>query len=258
MALQLLTVGADPELFLTDGKNLIPSIGLLGGTKEEPNPVEKGAIQEDNVLAEFNIDPVTNEDMFVDHLETVMGELGKVVAPLKLKVLSSAHFSLPELVRFGPQALQFGCDPDVNAWTGEFNQAPDPTSTMRTAGGHIHVGIDAPEDDFRSRANVVKLMDIYLGVPSVLLDADNERRKMYGKAGACRFKPYGVEYRTLSNFWLQSEASIRWAYRQTQQAVDSFDNLDELLVRFPPELIQNTINNSDVDAAQRICKELQI
>jgi hypothetical protein len=42
------------------------------------------------------------------------------------------------------------------------------------------------------------------------------RRELYGKAGAFRPKPYGVEYRVLSNRWLNSEALIRWVYNQSQ------------------------------------------
>jgi hypothetical protein len=154
--------------------------------------------------------------------------------------------------------MEFGCEPDINAWAEDYNSAPDASSTLRTAGGHIHVGFQFEEGDYKTQFNVVKLMDIFLGIPSVLLDKDSQRRQLYGKAGACRLKEYGIEYRTLSNFWLESDDSQRWAYRQTQRAGEEFDNLDELLAQFPPELIQKTINESHVDNAQRICKELQI
>jgi hypothetical protein len=33
-------------------------------------------------------------------------------------------------------------------------------------------------------------------------DKDTERRKLYGKPGAFRPKPYGCEYRVLSNAWV--------------------------------------------------------
>lgn len=260
MPLKLCTVGADPEVFLKNQFNIVSAIGLLGGTKEAPLPVKKGAIQEDNVLAEFNIDPVTTEDMFVSHIDTVMKELHEKVKPhgLSLLVQSSHDFDIMELIAGGEQALQFGCEPDMNAWTSEFNPAPDASATLRTAGGHIHLGLDVPERDIDTRLRTVKLMDIFVGIPSVLLDADNKRRAMYGKAGACRIKPYGVEYRTLSNFWLKTEASQRWAYQQTQRAVREYDNLDDILRKLSPEVIQNTINNSDVDMAQRICADLRI
>lgn len=260
MPLKLNTVGADPELFLKNQFNIVSAVGLLGGTKEAPLPVLKGAIQEDNVLAEFNIDPVTTENMFVNHIDTVMRQLAERVKPhgLSLLVQSSHDFDIMELMESGEQALRFGCEPDMNAWTTETNPPPDSTTTLRTAGGHIHLGIDVPERDIDTRLRTVKLMDIFVGIPSVLLDTDNQRRALYGKAGACRIKPYGVEYRTLSNFWLKSEESQRWAYRQTHRAVQEYDNLDDILRNISPEVIQNTINHSDIDMAQRICADLRI
>jgi hypothetical protein len=42
---------------------------------------------------------------------------------------------------------------------------------------------------------------------------------MYGAAGAFRPKPYGVEYRVLSNAWLQSEELMAWVYRTTTKAI---------------------------------------
>ena len=39
-------------------------------------------------------------------------------------------------------------------------------------------------------------MDLFLGVPSILIDPDTERRKMYGKAGDYRLKEYGRRNKT--------------------------------------------------------------
>ena len=38
---------------------------------------------------------------------------------------------------------------------------------------------------------MVKLLDIFLGIPSVIIDPDKKRRKLYGKAGAFRLTKYG-------------------------------------------------------------------
>ena len=51
-------------------------------------------------------------------------------------------------------------------------------------------------------------MDYTLGLDSLLLDSDTRRRSMYGRAGSFRFKEYGIEYRTLSNFWIKNNKSI--------------------------------------------------
>ena len=94
-------------------------------------------------------------------------------------------------------------------------------------------------------------MDILLGLPSVILDADTERRAMYGAAGAHRIKPYGVEYRSLSNFWLGSEQLQEWAYEQSILAVSSEFTVDE-------DEVQRIINDSDVVAATTMIQELGV
>ena len=65
-----------------------------------------------------------------------------------------------------------------------------------------------------------KELDYYLGLPSLLFDPDTSRRKMYGKAGAFRPKPYGMEYRVLSNAWLKSPELIKWVFNNTKLAFE--------------------------------------
>jgi hypothetical protein len=65
-----------------------------------------------------------------------------------------------------------------------------------------------------------KQLDFYLGLSSLIYDKDTKRRTMYGAQGAFRPKPYGVEYRVLSNAWLQSEELVAWVYRTTIKAIN--------------------------------------
>jgi hypothetical protein len=58
MAIKLLMVGSDMEVFLRDNLSgvPVPVCGLIGGTKEKPKEVLGGngfAVQEDNVMLEF-------------------------------------------------------------------------------------------------------------------------------------------------------------------------------------------------------------
>jgi len=72
---------------------------------------------------------------------------------------------------------------------------------QRFAAGHIHVGYDTstvPPDI------MAKFLDLSLGLSTLHLDKQGARRQFYGVPGLFRAKPYGVEYRTLSNFWLRS------------------------------------------------------
>jgi hypothetical protein len=124
-------------------------------------------------------------------------------------------------------ALELGCEPDFNAHNdGAENPRPDNRTTMRTAAGHVHIGFTEGQDPkdpehFQRCITLVKHLDLYLGVPSLLWDNDAKRRSMYGKAGAFRPKSYGVEYRTMSNRWLSDEGLMRYVYRQTVEGVQS-------------------------------------
>lgn len=264
MSEQMISVGADPEAFVSDKSNIVSAIGLIGGSKEKPRTVKFGAIQEDNVLAEFNIDPATDADQFVHNINAVVAQLKQTVAPLDLSIMSSHEFTRDVLEKAGPKAMQFGCDPDYNAWTLGINDTPDANTSLRTAGGHIHVGFNL-EDEHLSPFMAAIMMDFYLGLPSVLLDDDVRRRGMYGKAGACRPKlksqgdPYnGVEYRTLSNFWLRDEATTRWAFDNTITAIREMPNFHELIKKYDGEEIQDIINNSDKEKASAIISEIGI
>lgn len=254
-----LLVGADPELILINRSGSpVSAIGKIGGSKEEPRIVKSGAVQEDNVLAEFNIDPARSANEFVNNINTVMGELQSILPEYKLAPIPSAYFELQELMQGGEQAFIFGCDPDFNAWTGKENNPPDSDTPLRTAGGHVHIGHESVQGSEEEKRKLIQVLDFYLGIPSVLLDSDVERRSMYGQAGAYRPKEYGVEYRTLSNFWVSSEAYMRWVYYNTERAVKDIHHLPVLLKHFNSEVVQTTINESNVDKAQEIVDILKI
>lgn len=218
-----ITLGSDPEFFLQDtGTNFIVSsqTARVPGSKHKPKAMPMGFIHPDNVLLELNVPPASSEDEWVfNHQETL--RLAQLEISNNYKVDISASVEMEPMELWHPDARVFGCEPDFNAWhDGDVNPPPSAASPLlRTAGGHIHIGIDpVPSPDVLRE--IVKACDVFLGLPSLLLDHDNRRRELYGQAGAHRLKPYGVEYRVLSNFWLRDEAHMRWAYRNTLRAID--------------------------------------
>jgi hypothetical protein len=237
-------LGADPEVFVKDQRGRFRSAhGLVPGTKKEPFKVPDGAFQVDGMALEFNINPAATEDEWVHNLSSVMRQLAEAVAPkYRLEVVPTAKFHGNHMRVQPEEALELGCEPDFNAYTGGENRRPDNNTTMRTAAGHVHVGFTEgadPKDPehFQRCITLVKHLDAYLGVPSLLWDADSRRRSMYGKAGAFRPKPYGLEYRTLSNAWLLDERLMRYVYRQTIAAVESLMkgerfNKEEYAIRY--------------------------
>ncbi len=217
------TIGADPEVFFcTEGRLVMPACGLVGGSKDAPVPVHKGALQEDNVMAEFNIDPALTSEEFVCNVNTVYEQLvGKAHdSGLLLAHRASAEFPM-FLLEQHPQAMQFGCEPDFNGYTKRVNPTPDVHSNLRTCAGHIHIGFEAEivdEDYMDMCGSVVGYLDWIVGLWTVLHDSDKVRRERYGKAGAFRPKPYGLEYRVPSNFWLRDDTLKSDIFNRTRLA----------------------------------------
>lgn len=220
-----ITIGADPELFVTQNGKFRSAHNLIPGTKENPHVVKDGAVQVDGMALEFNIDPVSTEDDFVLKVNSVMGQMKAMVPGYDFAIVPSCRFNGNHFNAQPEEAKELGCTPDFNAYTLLANPHPDNKTTMRTASGHIHIGFcedaDVTSDEHMTRcATLVKQLDVYLGLPSLVFDPDKKRRAMYGAAGAFRPKPYGVEYRVLSNAWLLSEARMRFVYKQTVRAVN--------------------------------------
>lgn len=247
--------GADPELFVQKDGTFISGHGLIQGDKENPYPVNHGAVQVDGMALEFNIDPALDEEGFVFNIESVLSQLKAMVPEYNLVATPVAHFTAEYLDIQPKEAKELGCDPDFNAWTGLQNSVPDNTVVFRTGSGHIHIGwtdnasITEPEHVSNAQA-MVRQLDFYLGLPSLQFDADTQRRELYGKAGAHRIKPYGVEYRVLSNSWLRSRDLMAWAFRASKKAATDLVNGVRLQDKFGD--IQEIINTSDVKKAMKI------
>lgn len=223
-----ITIGADPELFVRNKKTglFVSAHDLMPGTKDAPHKVDLGAIQVDGVAAEFNIDPTESAQQFVTNISAVTGQLSKIIGTdyelvsQPTCVFPEDYFkSLPDHVR------ELGCNADYNAWTGQVTKKPDGDSTtMRTGAGHIHIGWCEKADPgdpihFDDCAIIAKQLDYYLGMYSLRWDQDTKRRSLYGKAGCFRAKPYGMEYRSLSNVWLGSSKLQSWVWNAAQRAV---------------------------------------
>lgn len=241
----MFTIGADPELFFRNNEKLISVIDKLGGTKEEPMPiaVQRCTIQEDNVAAEYNIPPCTTVEDFIWYNQAVLYDLTKRAQAMGLHLaanVASHSFDDSELMHW--KAGVFGCEPDLNAWTHKTNPRPrskDPN--LRSAGGHVHIGSSA--DPFQ----LGRACDVFLGVPALQYDHDKLRRSLYGKAGAIRIKSYGVEYRTLSNFWIWDETHIRWVYAQTKKATE-FVEKGNVIPDYLQGAVEAAINKNDKTA----------
>jgi len=265
------TIGTDPEFFLRriDGK-FISAIPYIEGTKEVPKPLASGgSIQRDNVAVEFATVPASNGKDFVSRIRETFKDVQKEIPPeCFLEALPSANFEQDELEH--EEAQRFGCDPDFDAWELKENEAPKcKDATLRTCGGHVHVGkADGDGNGFLAdpygKIAVVRIMDAIHGVISVILDnskAAITRRKLYGKAGSHRPVSKesggyydGVEYRVLSNFWFKSPQLVMLIDSLTTDALKVVREMDyeRLIADIGNNRIRDIINKGLVKDAHKV------
>lgn len=261
------TIGADPELFLKENGKAISAFGMIEGTKDSPFKTPNGAYQVDGMALEFNIDPVPTIGQFeqfnVNIIKTIQamkervaGVHGESSKKYTFAIQPTQDFEAKYLADQPKEALELGCDPDFNAYTGEENPRPDGTRLFRTAAGHVHVGwgADIPIDNEEHREicnSFVKMLDATVGMFMTVIDRDPRRRELYGKAGACRYKPYGVEYRTPSNVWIINRNRREMMYALVNVAIAKMrqGQTPELLTGQSEEQIQAIINDGNYHVA---------
>lgn len=270
LANKTFTLGSDPEFFLRDSQGALQSaIGLIPGDKYYPSKLaDVGSILADNIMLEVN--PLVSHSLeeFVKNHSSIMAEMEAVLSDYGISIdyLSSAVVAPDELLQH-PDAMRFGCEPDFNAWknglTANPSATPETAGNLRSAGGHIHVGFEAGKD-LSIRKQLIKNLDLVLGVPSVIIDSNGDLRKsLYGKAGAFRPKfvidgSYdGAEYRTLSNFWMSSPRLVKWVYSSIQTLFDNFGDFSQLANKHKKDIL-SCINNNDKTLSHQLCQHLNL
>lgn len=218
-------VGSDIEFFVRSPEGeIISAEGLIKGTKHEPYHYSDDpyfATQLDNVLCEGNIPPARTPEEFYEHILSLRGAMERQL-PKGHRTVACASAELHE--RFlTAQARHYGCDPSYNAWDGTEIPPHLPEKFIRSAGFHIHIGYDDPDSE-RNRF-LVKLLDVWLGLPTALYEPLSERHKLgYGLAGNFRHQKHGVEYRTLSTWWASEPRTLRYVAQNTFAAIRQYNS----------------------------------
>lgn len=195
-------IASDFELSLVDAEDKLIAIpddlvGSVVGTKVNPIWIHPEInVQADGPLIEFAVKPSDNFDKFNYLIEESLNGCDYILEGLRYTTLTSMRYQ-----GLSKMQKELGCSPSYNVW---FNRESKPKQlrgdkNLRTAGGHLHFDIPS-----HLTVKFAKALDLYLGLWSVLVDKDTDRRKLYGLAGDIRVKPYGLEYRTLSSFWVHS------------------------------------------------------
>lgn len=274
------SLGTDPELFVVDeNQNVVPASKIL----DIPLNSANGSIVKDGLQIELH--PTANHcrEVLTSNIRGCLLQLHNHLNSGKLKSKNykiSNKFVIDvnkELLKeLNPEDLAIGCEPDKIAHGSAKSCYIDGTKHFkRYCGGHLHFGsangYSSDIEEYHKNVNeIIILMDYFVGLTWVLLDhsEDNkERRKVYGKAGSYRLQPHGIEYRVLSNLWMNHPALLsltfflaRFALYIATPQIDSLDkkdisikNLEKILSHSKLEKI---INENDYEQAEIYFKKI--
>lgn len=214
-----LTIGCDPELFLFDKtkQRIVPAIGLVEGTKQNPKQLVRGTVQLDGTVVEIGTNPAANITSFKDNLRSVLSEVQEMVGDnYELRCGSIAAYH-PDDWQFSDTYLDTGCEAQF-VFEGDTltRVASNPYDiTAVPTGGHIHVGFGCDleiTDPVLLRS--VKMFVDALGMPEIP-ELDGDRLSLMGMTDkqVVRVKPYGVELRNPSAYWLASPDLLWGMYK---------------------------------------------
>lgn len=281
-------LGCDPEFFFSkNGKifgaeKVLPENGIIyePGTCKHDNGTykddgahtslkdTKSKIVIDGVQAELNPRPNTCRANLGNEISACFRKVYdkmKEDKSINIDFSQVIEISQKEMDSLSEKSKMFGCAPSNNIYNKmESRITVNPKIyRKRSAGGHIHLGSYSNDTNkaLKLPERVVPMLDILLGNTCVLIDkneCNKERRKVYGRAGEYRTPAHGIEYRTLSNFWLQSYQLMSFVTGMARFAVNvianSLDNEkdspeNEILNLINKDKITEAINNNDYNLA---------
>lgn len=218
------TFGCDPEFVLMKGNAPQNAADIL---PNEANAYKD--VYHDNVMAEFQVTPASEKEEAVEAIRKQFRVLEGIMTPrnITIRCVAGEDYTRDQLDRWDtrqPTSVPEKCAykmVTIEPPAGDFAYRPE-----RTAGGHIHIGmepLDPVEHTFMAR-----LLDLFVGVPAAYLNFDKKWavtrcHLWYGKPGRYRETDYGIEYRTLSNFWLASPKLVELIYELTEFTVEFYE-----------------------------------
>lgn len=281
----LVYMGCDPEFFFEKKGEIIGSEkfitekeGILidpyrTGVNAGPRAIGNGMIASkfimDGVQVELNPRPDTCRARLSNEIAVcfqTLAEKMKADPDLKANFSPIVKVKKKELDSLSDKAKVFGCAPSKNVSNKEatitVNAAEYP---YRSAGGHIHLGkYDNTSTTALAKPEIlIDVLDIIVGNTCVLIDRDEgniERRKVYGKAGEYRTPAYGIEYRTLSNFWLKANPLMSFVMSISRLSVGiaaDAEMVAELKALVDMDLVRKAINENDFDLAYVNFKQIK-
>lgn len=252
-----INVGCDPELFIKKNGSIIGSEKVLSNGGVD---CIGGKIIVDGIQAELNPEASHCRVFLAQNISYAFQKLQDILKEdktLELDFTTSVTVDQKEIESLSPENRVLGCTPSKSIYGKSGLGVKDIKSFFeRSLGGHIHLSGGDPLADgaIRSYEKMVAVLDILVGNTCVLLDrnAGNViRRKTYGRAGEYRTPAHGIEYRTLSSFWLKSYQLMSMVMGLSKQAVSivASTHYDEFIATVDMDKIKEAINTNNFDLA---------
>ncbi len=239
--------GSDPELFMLKGRDVIVA---------NENPTQSHKVVPDGFQYELHSDENSCRQLAAKEIGSSLMKAFELADVAGCKLDFSVGKKIGENVwkKTNDETKRFGCNPTESIYEPKFKRPTGRKIRFRSSGGHIHIECELSESGIK---RAIKVADIICGSLFVLIDRDKEnvlRRKYYGRAGEYRLKPYGFEYRVLSNYWLRSyvlwslaAAQLRTAVAIVEEGID-----DKLLKYVDMSDVKHSINKNNLPAAKRV------
>lgn len=259
------TLGADPEVFVVDKKGeVVPAWEYLPEKKNPRSVVALGGALSsaywDGFQAEFTT-PGYHTCLY-EMTNSIQAGLAEVYSAAKAKA-KGYSLSLSSVVQINPDTLMaakdehvaFGCSPSFNAYGEPPVLVDGRTTSVRFAGGHLHIGLPNYAGKEGKLVPLVKGLDAVLGLAAVSLFAsfDNPvRRAFYGKAGEYRLPRHGLEYRVLSNAWLAHPLITHLTFDLARAVMGAWDAGFSGIWEHDETETRRIINTHDVAAARKV------
>lgn len=281
-----ISFGTDPEYVIFDNfrDKIVSAITVLD-EKDKYDPIEYNGtiLHADNVNLEHDCKPGITKEEFLSNIRTALTNVHDFInakEPGRYDLLAVASHEFDDEELENPKAREWGCSPAFCCYKLDIVPPPvlsEEQRNVRACGGHLHIFRNCEREienrkgeflfDFKSKMEMIRMMDIMVGIPFVCLDNDPsgpQRKVLYGSAGQHRLANKGAssgcEYRSLSNYWLRNEKIAGLIYDLTEYAVSLAHNNKhkEILDRINSETVIKTINEFNKNIASVLLSKLDL
>lgn len=254
------TIGSDFELFVYNQtlNKVVNAKPFVKGSKANPYNFDKSnpfwCTSLDNISMEGNIPPCVTSEDFSNSINKVINYMNSLL-PKDYKTVHDCAVYVDKKELRTKEARTLGCESTLNAYTLDENPRPDGFKTnLRTCCTHIHIKYD--DMNIITSCNLIKTMDLFLGIPSLIIEPMNERRKLYGTAGEFRFGRT-TEYRVLSSYFSQTDELRKWIFDNTVKSIE-FINSGNRISEEETQIIQKAITENNTNMAIELINKYNI